>query len=105
MKLAAPIPQLAAMMPWADELPTSFVRTIGVIDLAGAVGILVPALTGILPRLTVSAALGCAVLQVLAIGFHGARGEAMVMPMNFVLLLATFVLWGRYRTYFARAVA
>ena len=39
--------------------PTSFVRTIGVVDLAGGVGILRPALTGILPRLTVLAALGC----------------------------------------------
>jgi hypothetical protein len=37
--------------------PTSFVRTIGVVDLAGGVGMLRPALTGILPRLTVLAAL------------------------------------------------
>ena len=52
----------------------------------------------ILPRLTVLAALGCAVLQVLALGFHVSRGEAMVVPLNFVLLgLSLLVLWGRAR--------
>ena len=64
-KLTTPIPQLSAMMPWTGDLPAGFVRTIGLIDLAGGIGILFPALTRILPRLTVLAALGCTILQVL----------------------------------------
>ncbi|MCP3462564.1 DoxX family protein [Bradyrhizobium sp. CCGUVB23] len=98
VKLLTPIPQLAAMMPWAGEYSEGFVRVIGLIDLAGGIGILLPALTRILPRLTVLAALGCTVLQVFALVFHISRGEAAVTPLNFVLLaLAVFVLWGRGR--------
>lgn len=95
-KLTTPIPQLSAMMPWAGELPVSFVRTIALIDLAGGIGILLPALTRIQPRLTVLAALGCTVLQVLASLFHISRGEYSVLPLNAVLLaLSIFILWGR----------
>ena len=98
VKLLTPIPQLAAMMPWAGQYSETFVRSIGLIDLAGGLGILLPALTRILPRLTVPAALGCTVLQVFALIFHVSRGEAEVTPLNLVLLaLSVFVLWGRGR--------
>ncbi len=96
IKLATPITELAAMMPWAGQVSPAFVRFIGLVDLAGGVGILLPALTRIQPRLTVLAALGCVVLQVLAFGFHAFRGEFSVLPVNIVLLaLSAFVLWGR----------
>ena len=98
VKFFTPIPQLAAMMPWTGQHSETFVRVIGLIDLAGGIGILLPALTRIMPGLTVLAALGCTVLQVLAIVFHVSRGEAIATPLNFVLLaLAAFVLWGRAR--------
>jgi len=96
MKLATPIAELGAMMPWAGQAPVGFVRFIGLVDLAGGIGILLPALTRIQPRLTVLAALGCVVLQVLAFGFHAYRGEFSVLPVNLILLaLSAFVLWGR----------
>ncbi|RXH00267.1 DoxX family protein [Bradyrhizobium zhanjiangense] len=96
VKLTTPIPQLAAMMPWAGQYSETFVRAIALVDLAGGIGILLPALTRILPRLTVLAALGCAVLQVFALFFHISRGEAPIAPLNIVLLaLSLFVLWGR----------
>ncbi|QFZ85052.1 DoxX family protein [Variovorax paradoxus] len=98
MKLTTPIPELAASMKWPGEYSSTFVRFIGLIDLLGGLGILLPALTRVLPRLSILAALGCTVLQVLAIGFHLSRGEAGVLPLNFVLLaLSVFVLWGRSR--------
>jgi len=98
MKLFMPISELAAMMVWPGEYSPAFVRIIGLIDLAGGVGILLPALTRIRPGLTVLAALGCVALQICAIIFHISRGEAAVTPANFVLLaLAAFVLWGRSR--------
>ncbi|SFU37921.1 DoxX-like family protein [Bradyrhizobium arachidis] len=98
VKLTTPIPQLAAMMPWAGQYSETFVRSIALVDLAGGIGIILPALTRILPRLTVLAALGCAVLQVIALVFHLSRGEAPVTPLNVVLLaLSLFVLWGRSR--------
>jgi hypothetical protein len=98
VKLLMPIPQLVAMMPWAGEYSPTFVHAIALVDLAGGIGILLPALTRIMPGLTVLAALGCTVLQVFAMVFHLSRGEAPLVPLNIVLLaLAVFVLWGRAR--------
>lgn len=98
MKLTTPIPKLAGTFPWTGQLPESFVRCIGVIDIAGGLGMLLPALTRVKPKLTVWAALGCSVLQVCAIVFHTLRGEISATPGNYVFLgLSLFVLWGRMR--------
>ena len=98
MKLFTPIPDLAAMIPWAGEYSVGFVRFIGVVDIAGGVGLLLPSLTRIMPRLTVIAAAACVLLQVLAIGFHATRGEFEVLPLNVVYIAcALIVLWGRGR--------
>lgn len=98
MKLFTPIPELSAMMPWAGEYSTAFVRFIGVIDIAGGLGLLLPSLTRIMPRLTVIAAAACVLLQILAIGFHAMRGEFEVLPLNASYIsLALIVLWGRGR--------
>ena len=98
MKLLTPIPKLAETVHWAAQYSETFVRVIGCIDLAGGLGILLPALTRIKPGLTVAAALGCTVLEIFAIVFHLSRGEAPALPINFVLLaLSAFVLWGRAR--------
>lgn len=96
-KLATPVPELAAKMPWMGQVSQGFLQATGVVDLLGGVGILLPSLTRIQPRLTPLAALGCAALQVCAIVFHVARGEAANTPFNFVLVgLALFVFWGRW---------
>ncbi|WP_046242392.1 DoxX family protein [Hymenobacter terrenus] len=94
-KLIPPIATLAALWPWAGEHP-SLVRLTGIVDFLGGVGIVLPALTRIRPGLTVLAAAGLAALQVAAIAFHLARGEAANTPFNFVMLaFALFVFWGR----------
>ncbi len=95
-KLLTPVPKLAAMIPWAGQVSEGFLHFTGVVDLLGGLGLLLPALTRIKPGLTVLAALGCAVLQVCAIGFHVSRGEASKTPFNFLLVvLSIFVIWGR----------
>lgn len=77
-------------------MPEALVRFTGLVDLAGGLGVLLPALTRILPRLTVWAARGIIALQVLAGAFHLYRGEAMLLPFNLLLLaMAVFVAWGR----------
>lgn len=97
MKLGMPLEEAAKMAPWVAAQP-GLAKFTGVVDLLGGLGIVLPALLRIQPRLTVLAAIGIIVLQVLAMGFHLMRGEAMVLPMNLLLLaLAAFALWGRTR--------
>ncbi len=97
-KLTTPLPELAKSIPWTADFSVTFVRCIGLVDLLGGLGLVLPSVTRILPRLTVLAALGCVVLQVMAMTFHVSRGELGVLPLNVVLLSASaFVLWGRGR--------
>jgi len=98
LKLFLPVEQLAAMWVWPGQVPAPFLRFMGLVDAAGGIGVLLPALTRIQPRLTVLAALCCVILQICAITFHVLRGEAAVTPLNFIFLaLCIFILWGRAR--------
>jgi hypothetical protein len=97
MKAIRPIPDLGKMIPWVPDVSAGLVRFVGVAEIAGALGLFVPVLTGILVWLTPLAALGLSIIQVLAIGFHAQRNEvAKSLPVNLVLLaLSLFVLWAR----------
>lgn len=75
-------------MGWAKDLAVPAVRLIGVAEVLGAVGMILPPLTGIVPILAPLAAVGLAVLQAAAIVFHLTRREQKAVPMNLVLLLA-----------------
>jgi hypothetical protein len=98
VKLVKPIPELAAMWPWTGQLPVPVVRTLAIVDIAGGLGVLLPSLTRIMPRLTVIAAWCCVTLQIFAMAFHISRGEAAVTPINVVFLaLVAYVAWGRNR--------
>ncbi|WP_223644191.1 DoxX family protein [Corallococcus sp. EGB] len=95
-KAFTPLPELAAMIPWAGQVPAAFLYFIAFVDVAGGLGVVLPSLTRIKPGLTVLAALGCALLQLSAIVFHFSRGEAANTPFNFFLVaLSLFVSWGR----------
>ncbi len=96
IKLSQPISALVPQMPWVTAVPAALVRFIGAAEVAGALGLVLPSLTRIQPRLTVLAALGLIVVMVLASAFHLSRGEGAMVPMNLVLAaLAAFVAWGR----------
>lgn len=98
MKLTSPVTQVATQIPWAADVPELFLRFIGLVDLSAGLGLILPAVTRIAPRLTVFAAYGSVALQVCAFIFHISRGEYVVLPMNLVLIaLALFVAWGRTR--------
>jgi hypothetical protein len=86
-------PNMAAI---ADELSAPSIKTIGAIEIAGALGLILPWLTGITPILTPVAALGLVALQVGAMVFHGRRKEFKQWPVNLLFAgLAAFVAWGR----------
>jgi hypothetical protein len=95
-KATWPIAALSKRVSWMGTVPAGLVRFIGVAELLGAIGLVLPLLTGIQPWLTVAAAIGLIVLQVCAVVFHVSRGELRALPANAVLLLlALFVVIGR----------
>lgn len=98
MKLFQPIEKLAALWPWAGQAPSALVRFTGTLDLLGAIGMILPSLLGVRPKLTPIAAVCIFVLMVCASIFHVVRGEASSIGVNiFFAILAVFVAWGRVR--------
>jgi uncharacterized membrane protein YphA (DoxX/SURF4 family) len=96
-KLATPIPDLASKMPWMGQVSPTFLQVTAIFDLLGGIGVLVPSVTRIKPRVTVLAAIGCVLLMASAIVFHISRGEGAKTPFNFFLVaLSLFVAWGRW---------
>jgi putative oxidoreductase len=95
-KATQSVSTLSGRSAWANDVPTPFVRFIGVAEVLGAFGLILPGLTGILPWLTAAAAIGLALVMVGAIIFRIARGEMnhLVTPLVFLLLLL-FVIYGR----------
>jgi len=88
--------QLATRMKWVESFSPSVIKLIGVLELLGAIGLVLPALTGILPWLTPLAAAGLALTMVGAMITHLLRKEAPHIIFNIVLLaLALFVVYGR----------
>jgi putative oxidoreductase len=94
MKLFA-FSQYAAMAPeMADQ--RGLVTFIGIAELAGALGLILPSLTGVVPVLTTWAAVGLATIMVLATGFHLINAEYSHIPVTVILFaLAAFVVYGR----------
>jgi hypothetical protein len=71
---------------------TSF---IGVAELAGAIGIVLPMAAGVAPWLSAWAAVGLATITLLAIGYHVRRRESPAAPAV-LFVLAIFVVFGRF---------
>lgn len=83
--------------PWVKENP-GLVTITGVFDLLAGLGLVLPALFRIQPRLTVYAAYGTILLMIAASIFHISRGEGSQIGFNiFVLVCAIFIAWGRRR--------
>jgi tellurite resistance protein TehA-like permease len=84
-------------MVWLAALPTWSVPFIALVELAGGIGLVLPAATRIASWLTPLAALLLAILMALAIAFHLARREYRNIALNAVLgILAAIVAYGRY---------
>ena len=93
-KLVLPIEALTAQTP----LPGLFVRFIGVAEVLGAIGLILPGLLGIRPGLTPLAAVGLVLIMIGATVLTLGGGEvAMVLIPLAVGLLLAFVAYGRWR--------
>ncbi len=96
-KLIMPIEELAVNMSFVNEVPALMVRFIGFAELLGAIGLIVPSATRILPWLTPLAAAGLATVMVLAIPMHLSLGEPFgaIIPSVVLMHLSVLVAVGR----------
>ncbi|TDC69409.1 DoxX family protein [Streptomyces hainanensis] len=78
---------LRPMMAWVDSVPMPAVRALGLVEVLGATGLVLPPLTGVAPWLALAAASGFVVLQLGAIRVHLRLGDRRV-ALNVTLLLA-----------------
>jgi hypothetical protein len=94
MKLVQPIEVLTEQMP----LPGLFVRFIGVAEVLGAIGLILPGLLRIRPGLTPLAAAGLVIIMIGATVLTLAGGEVALALIPLVVgLLSAFVAYGRWR--------
>ena len=84
--------QLRPMMAWVDDLPLWLTRTIGILEVLGAVALVLPPLVGAAPWLALAAAVGFVLLQVGATVLHLSRGERQYIGLNVGLIVAAGVL-------------
>jgi hypothetical protein len=94
MKLILPLEQMTGSVP----IPGLLLRFIGVVEVLGALGLILPGLLGIRPELTPLAAAGLVIVMIGAtvITLAGDAAAPALIPLA-VGLLAAFVAYGRWR--------
>jgi uncharacterized membrane protein YphA (DoxX/SURF4 family) len=94
MKLVLPIEEMTKQMP----MPGLFLRFIGVAEVLGAIGLILPGLLRIRPGLTPLAAAGLVIIMIGATVITLAGGDVAAALISLVVgLLAAFVAYGRWR--------
>lgn len=96
VKAFLPLPAVKKTFTWANHVAPGLTRFIGGAELLGALGLILPAVTGILPWLTIAAALGFVLVMLCAAFFHASRREFPAIGINVIVLgLSLFVAIGR----------
>lgn len=94
MKLVLPLEKLTGPLP----LPGLFLRFIGVAEVLGALGLILPGLLRVWLGLTPLAAAGLLIIMIGATGLTLAGGDAALALIPLVVgLLSAFVAYGRWR--------
>ncbi|WP_433190788.1 DoxX family protein [Actinoallomurus sp. CA-150999] len=84
---------------WTGDVGVAFVKSLGVLELLAAAGLILPAALDIAPVLMPVTAVCWILLMVGAMITHGRRGESRLVVLNLVYLaLATFIAWGCFGT-------
>jgi uncharacterized membrane protein YphA (DoxX/SURF4 family) len=85
---------------WAQDFSPTSIRLIGLAEILGAIGLVLPAAVHIATMLVPLAAVGLALVMAGAVVVHARRKETMNIAANVVLIaLAVFVAWGRFGPY------
>ena len=92
MKITGKREQMIERMPWVADFPQGQIKASGAIEVLGALGLILPAVTGIAPILVPLAATGLAITMVLAAIMHLRRGDGFgaVVPNIVLFALAVF---------------
>ena len=98
MKLMQPKEKMVEKMGWVEDFSQSQIRNIGIVEVMGALGLILPMATGILPILTPLAALGLALTMMGAFKTHLRRKDIVPMGVMNVMLfmMSAFVAYGRF---------
>ncbi|WP_033340989.1 DoxX family protein [Catenuloplanes japonicus] len=101
MKLLRSRAALAASgLGWVDDFSPGTVKIIGALEVAGGLGLVLPAVTGTATVLVPLAGLGIVIVMIGAVITHARRHEYRMIVANIVLLaLAAVVAWGRFGPY------
>ncbi len=83
--------KLSKSLPWVNDFSLQTVRFIGVSELLGAIGVIIPQLTGIFPILSPIAAIGLVVVMILAASHHIRKNEFKEIAFNAVLLILSAI--------------
>ena len=95
MKLFRSKPALQSMgMAWTEDFSDAAVKLVGAAEIVGAVGLILPLLTGIAPLLTPIAATALALLMLGAVVVHLRRKETPVPPLVLGILSAVSAVIG-----------
>ena len=95
-KATQPIAALSKRMTFVTHFPVPIVRLIGIAEILGAIGLIVPPLTHILPILAVIAAIGLGIIMVGAIVYHIQQKEyPPISATGILLILAILIIVGR----------
>ena len=96
IKLVTPPEEMMAQMPL--PLPILFLQLIGVLEVLGALGLILPGLLRIRPGLTPLAAAGLVIIMIGATVYTLAAGQVAPALIPLVVgLFAAFVAYGRWR--------
>jgi uncharacterized membrane protein YphA (DoxX/SURF4 family) len=98
LKLTQKKEDVVDRMGYVEDFTQKQLYGIGVLEILGALGLVLPPLTGIYPVLTIFAALGLAIIMVGAFFTHLRREEIIPMGVMNVMLftMALFVAYGRW---------
>jgi uncharacterized membrane protein YphA (DoxX/SURF4 family) len=85
---------------WAQDFSPTNIRLIGLAEILGAIGLVLPAAVHIAPILVPLAAVGLALVMAGAVVVNARRKDGAMIAVNVVLIaLAFFVAWGRFGLY------
>ena len=96
LKTFLPLASLKKNLSWVSGASPISVRSLGIAEILGAIGLILPGITGILPWLTVVAALGLVIVMIGACIVHAKHQEYNVIVATILILfLAVLIVVGR----------